>query len=237
MFYECKSLQKFSVISSKDIKLEIDENNNEQKNNQIDISNLYDSERINNKSSNHLNYSNVTNINSQEISLIKNTSISSKNRNKFNIIHFSNKNNIISDKEMEKINQIIIESKNHLFYLASFDLIDFQNNINQDNSIHENSFLSTESKIIKASNNTENKTLNGYLNLPALSLFKFSKRNNINVNNLSYMLSGCSSLKSLPDISRWNTDNLYDIKYLFSYCSSLGSRQIYPNGIPTMLKI
>ena len=86
MFYGCKSLQKFSVISPKDIKLKSDEIHNEQKNNQIDVSSIFDSERINDQSSNHLNYSNETEKNFQKISLIKNTNISSKGRNKFNIV-------------------------------------------------------------------------------------------------------------------------------------------------------
>ena len=85
-FYECKSLQKFSVISPKDIKLKSDEIHNEQKNNQIDVSSIFDSERINDQSSNILNYSNETEKNFQKISLIKNTNISSKGRNKFNIV-------------------------------------------------------------------------------------------------------------------------------------------------------
>ena len=112
MFYECKSLQKFDVISPKDIKLKSDDEiHNEKNNNQIEISSIFDSQRINNQSSNHLIYSNETNKNSQKISLIKDTKISSKGRNKFNIIYFSLKNNI-SYKEKEKMNQIIIESKN-----------------------------------------------------------------------------------------------------------------------------
>ena len=30
-----------------------------------------------------------------------------------------------------------------------------------------------------------------------------------NVTDMSYMFYGCSSLSSLPDISKWNTNNLY----------------------------
>ena len=35
------------------------------------------------------------------------------------------------------------------------------------------------------------------------------------------MFSGCSSLKSLSDISKWNTDNTNNMSYLFNECSSL----------------
>ena len=37
------------------------------------------------------------------------------------------------------------------------------------------------------------------------------------------MFLGCSSLKSLPDISNWDTKNVTDMSYMFSYCSSLKS--------------
>ena len=43
------------------------------------------------------------------------------------------------------------------------------------------------------------------------SLPDISKLNTINVNNMSYMFYGCSSLLSLPDISNWNTNNVYDM--------------------------
>ena len=37
------------------------------------------------------------------------------------------------------------------------------------------------------------------------------------------LFSGCSSLITLPDISKWNTNNVKDIGYLFYKCSSLKS--------------
>ena len=37
------------------------------------------------------------------------------------------------------------------------------------------------------------------------------------------MLFKCSSLKSLPDISKWNTNNVTDMSLLFGECSSLKS--------------
>ena len=42
-----------------------------------------------------------------------------------------------------------------------------------------------------------------------------------NVNNISHMFSGCSSLSSLPDISKWNTNNVINMHSLFYECSSL----------------
>ena len=37
------------------------------------------------------------------------------------------------------------------------------------------------------------------------------------------MFSKCSSLKSLPDISKWNTENIINISELISSCISLVS--------------
>ena len=53
------------------------------------------------------------------------------------------------------------------------------------------------------------------------SLPDISKWNTNNVNNMSHMFYGCSSLSSLPDISKWNTNNINDMSYIFYGCSSL----------------
>ena len=37
------------------------------------------------------------------------------------------------------------------------------------------------------------------------------------------MFEGCSSLSSLPDISKWNTNNVTDMGGMFYNCSSLSS--------------
>ena len=34
------------------------------------------------------------------------------------------------------------------------------------------------------------------------------------------MFYGCSSLSSLPDISKWNTNNVTDMSYMLSGCSN-----------------
>ena len=44
-----------------------------------------------------------------------------------------------------------------------------------------------------------------------------------NVTDMSCMFNGCSSLSSLPDISKWNTNNVTNMSYMFSCCSSLSS--------------
>ena len=41
--------------------------------------------------------------------------------------------------------------------------------------------------------------------------------------SLDGMFRGCSSLLSLPDISKWNTNNIVDMSSMFYGCSSLSS--------------
>ena len=55
------------------------------------------------------------------------------------------------------------------------------------------------------------------------SLPDISKWNTSNVTNMSGMFLGCSSLSSLPDISKWNTSNVTSMYYMFGGCSSLSS--------------
>ena len=42
----------------------------------------------------------------------------------------------------------------------------------------------------------------------------------MNITNMSCMFKECSSLSSLPDISKWNTNNVTNMSYMFSGCSS-----------------
>ena len=55
------------------------------------------------------------------------------------------------------------------------------------------------------------------------SLPDISKWNTSNVTNMNSMFLGCSSLSSLPDISKWNTSNVTSMYYMFGGCSSLSS--------------
>ena len=53
------------------------------------------------------------------------------------------------------------------------------------------------------------------------SLPDISKWNTINVTYMSGMLFKCSSLSSLPDISKWNINNVIDMSYIFGNCSNI----------------
>ena len=53
------------------------------------------------------------------------------------------------------------------------------------------------------------------------SLPDISKWNISNVINMRSMLYGCSSLSSLPDISNWNTNNVTNMREMFYDCSNM----------------
>ena len=53
------------------------------------------------------------------------------------------------------------------------------------------------------------------------SLPDISKWNTNNVTDMSYLFYNCSLLSSLPDISKWNTNNVIDMNCLFFNCSLL----------------
>ena len=54
-----------------------------------------------------------------------------------------------------------------------------------------------------------------------LSLPNISKWNTYNIINIEYAFSNCSSLSTIPDISNWKTDNLKKIFNIFYGCESL----------------
>ena len=43
------------------------------------------------------------------------------------------------------------------------------------------------------------------------------------ISDMSYMFYDCSSIFSLPNISKWNTSNITNMSYMFSNCSFLFS--------------
>ena len=55
------------------------------------------------------------------------------------------------------------------------------------------------------------------------SLPDISKWNTNKVITMSSMFRGCSLLSNLPDISKWNTNNVFNMSYMFYRCTSLTS--------------
>ena len=57
-------------------------------------------------------------------------------------------------------------------------------------------------------------------NITKIDLFFFDYKNIIDMES---MFDTCTSLKFLPDISKWVTKNVTNMGSMFSYCSSLKS--------------
>jgi len=59
-----------------------------------------------------------------------------------------------------------------------------------------------------------------------------------NITDMSNMFDGCSSLLSLPDISKWNANNVTNMSYMFCRCSSLSSlpdiSNLYTDNVTNM---
>ena len=53
------------------------------------------------------------------------------------------------------------------------------------------------------------------------SLPDVSKWNTINAIYMKGMFSGCSSISSLTDISKWNTNNITEMNKMFSGCLNI----------------
>ena len=92
----------------------------------------------------------------------------------------------------------------------------------------------TEKYYVNNNNNKLNIILKGINNVTDMSyMFSYcsslstlpniSKWNTNKVTNISYMFGWCESLSSLPDISKWNTNNVTNMSKMFYGCSSLSS--------------
>ena len=66
------------------------------------------------------------------------------------------------------------------------------------------------------------------------SLPDISKWNTNNVTDISYMLSDCPSLSYLPDISKWNSNSVINMRYMLRNCKSLFLYLKFQNGILIM---
>jgi hypothetical protein len=126
MFYECKSLKKFSVLSKDELKNK-KISKEEPINSKLDNVNTSEYDSLDEQLSNKLSSLNKTINKSKQTDKNNKIFIFSSDINKphFTFILSSNKN-IAGDKKSQ-MNQIIFQSKNFL-YNSSFDFNLFQNN-------------------------------------------------------------------------------------------------------------
>ena len=85
-------------------------------------------------------------------------------------------------------------------------------------------FVENNKNICKLLINKKIENLKTYINREEINnkdIFEIKLRGIKNVTNMSYMFYNCSSLKELPDISKWNTNNVNIMASIFNNCSSL----------------
>ena len=118
---------------------------------------------------------------------------------------------------------------NGCYYLTSISECKNKNDKNILNSQNDTGFIEED----RQSNNL-------YPRNNSLSIEKFSSKKSSNklnsknplnflpsisnynkIKNISFMLSGCISLKSLPDISKWDTSEVSDMNHMFYECNLL----------------
>ena len=145
--------------------------------------------------------------------------------------------------DISEIN-IIYYIKRDEKYVNIFGFEFVKNNINKCKMIVDNKEYEIDQKYYIGNNNNNNKLnikLKGINNVTDMShMFKdcsslsslpdISKWNTNNVTDMSYMFCGCIKLSSLPNISKWNTNNIIDMNHIFDECPLLtlfNSSQIY----------
>ena len=123
-------------------------------------------------------------------------------------------------EELLSISDLSVDNFNITDINTSFD----ENNFNNSSEKSENS---NEIDISETFYN-DNLTLSSIKK--NTNIFVYSKINDpnyskenifTNVTNMRDMFNRCSSLISLPDISKWNTDNVKNMSQMFDHCSSL----------------
>ena len=87
-------------------------------------------------------------------------------------------------------------------------------NLSYSNIYHENS--NEISTILEASEQNDKNLFSFKENYQFSFPLSFNR-----INNMRGMFSGCNSLISLPDISKWNTSNVNDMSWMFYQCNSL----------------
>ena len=189
--------------------------------------NMINNYEVKNRSYNILN--NLNEINNNIIKDIKKiNNINNMNDKINNIINIYNKMNFIND-----IN-IIYNIKNKGEKVKLFGEGFVKNNkdickilienkeyeLMEEYNIKNYNEKELKIKLIGINNITNmNEIFNGCSSLSSLP--DISKWNTNNVTNMICIFNRCSSLSSLPDISKWNTNNVTNMYGMFSWCSSL----------------
>ena len=112
----------------------------------------------------------------------------------------------MSKKDLSEIN-IIYNTEGYKENIRIFGAKFVKNNKNLCKMIIDNKEYEIKSKY-KVKRNNNNK-------------LKIKLKGINNITNLSCMFFGCTSLSSLPNISKWNTNKVKNMREIFYNCSSL----------------
>ena len=137
-----------------------------------------------------------------------------------NINNFNNINEF--DNYIDESNDLKEDEEKESFYDDSISI----------SSIHNNSIVSKFSEINILINKLDTQPKKFLSNITDMSYIFYkcsslislpgvSRFDTKNVTNMNYLFYGCSSLISLPDISKWDTKNVTNMYYMFYGCSSL----------------
>ena len=157
--------------------------------------------------------------------IINNYKIKNKNYKILQNIKEMNNNNII--KEIKEINN---DNKNKLEKLINiYNKMNYKNEINIIYKINKEEKIKIFGEKFVENNKDKCKIIynNKEYELKEELVIKNKKESILNIkllniNNVTYMngmFCRCSSLSSLPDISKWNTNNITNIVYMFYGCS------------------
>ena len=129
-----------------------------------------------------------------------------KEENNFNVI---NDNNFLNKGKNEMTINYNINNNQNIIKL-------FDNNFVKNNKDKCYLIINNEKKELKEFYNIND----NHSNTLEIKLCECESKN---ITSMYSMFDGCSSLKSLPDISEWDTIKITDMRYMFHDCSSLKS--------------
>ena len=193
--------------------IELDNNNIDYINSNIYIINYSNEDNIIN-----ISYGLYSNIKDNKINNIKNID---------NNFIFSLKNNKLigiynKDLKIIKLNNIINkynEIDNNI-KLNGMTIRYKLNNNDKRIKLFGEEFVKNNKERCKMIINNKEKEICEYLDIDK-NILEIKLKEIKSIDNMSYMFSGCDSLETLPDISKWNTNNVINMSYMFSECKSL----------------
>ena len=123
-------------------------------------------------------------------------------------------------RELLSISDLSVDNFNITDINKSFDGNNFNNSSEKADNSNEidisETFYNDNLTLSSIQKNTNSSVYNEINELIYLKENIFT-----NVTDMSYMFYGCSSLISLPDISKWDTKNVTNMSDMFNGCSSL----------------